>query len=85
MAAKVKSLAAAFKLSSSERFCEDVSGLILRGNELNLDDVFFNFLPSKVEVDFEKLGPLMKHWIVTELDAALIVAIEMSRLVVKTF
>lgn len=85
MAAKVKFLAAAFKLSSSERFCEDVSGLFLRGNELNFDDVFFNFLSSKVEVDFEMLGPLMKHWIVTELDAALIVAIEMSRLVVKNF
>lgn len=78
----MKSLPATFKLDSSERLREDVGWLFLRGDELNFDDVILHFLSNEVKINFKMFGFFMKHWIVAKFDAALIVALEMSRLVV---
>ena len=80
--AKVKFPSTVFKLDSPKWFCEKVGRLLLRGDKLNFHSVIFYFLTWKVIIYLKVFGFFIKYKIGTEFDTALVVKVEMGRLVV---
>ena len=57
-----------------ERFREEVSELVSRGDEVNVDDLAFLLFANKVVTDIDVFAPAAKLWILHETYRAVIVA-----------
>ena len=52
-------------------------------NKIYFDDIGFHLLSSEMVVDLKVFGSFVKHGVIAKLDIALIVTVNVSRLVVQ--
>ena len=68
------------KLCPSKGLGEDVCHLFSCSSVAQLYSSLLDTVPDKVTLDINVLQPIMKHWILKDLDATLIIEHDLSRL-----
>ena len=67
------------KLGIGERFCEDVGGLVSRGDVLEVDNSSFDLLLNKVMTNINMLGLVLMRGVLGKMDGRLIINIDCGR------
>ena len=67
------------KLVSSKRLHRDIYNLLIRRNVLQCHSSSLNIITDEMVPDLNVLRPVMKHWILRELNATMIVAVDHRR------